>query len=162
MLSPMNALPCLTCGGLAVSRAADPLTGDCPRCGVVEIAIGKRDGQQFEAYSRESHEAWESHRADMRAGRVVFDDDDCPGFAALYAAHPDEAPEPSRPLPYLIDPPSRLSSSSAWRRYRDETLRPLIASMPDDVDLPRFLACADAVLAWRSHVAPSDRFWKAD
>lgn len=158
----MDKLPCLTCGGLATARANDPLTGDCPACGVVEIDIGKRHGLPFEAYSRASHDAWEEHRANLRAGRVVYGSDDCPGREALYLAHPDEAPEPSRPLPYLIHPPSRLSSSAIWRRYRDETLRPLVAATPDDVDLPRFLACADTVLAWREQVEPSARFWKPD
>lgn len=81
----------------------------------------------------------------------------------LYLAHPDETPaELSGPLPYLIYPPSRLSSSAAWMRFLDETLRPLIAARPDDVDLPRFLACAEAVLSWRAQVAPSARFWKPD
>jgi hypothetical protein len=49
-------------------------------------------------------------------------------------------PNSPGPLPYLIHPPSRMSSSAAWVRFRDETLRPLIAARPDDVDLPRFLA----------------------
>jgi hypothetical protein len=81
----------------------------------------------------------------------------------MYLAHPDESPaELSGPLPYLIHPPSRMSSSAAWVRFRDETLWPLIAARPDDVDLLRFLACADAVLSWRALVEPSARFWKAD
>ena len=81
----------------------------------------------------------------------------------LYLFHPSESPDEFfGPLPYLIHPPSRMSSSTSWRRYREETLLPLIASNPDDQNLPLFLACAEEVLSWRAQIEPSERFWKRD
>jgi hypothetical protein len=65
----MDSLPCLTCGGIAVSRADDPTWGDCPRCGVVEIDSGKLNGEPFEAYSVANHLAWEEARRERAAGR---------------------------------------------------------------------------------------------
>lgn len=82
--------------------------------------------------------------------------------ARLYLWHPEPCPELSEPLPYLIDPPGRLSSSAAWRRFRDLTLRPLIEASPDDRHLPRFMERANAVLVWRETVPPALRFWKPD
>jgi hypothetical protein len=46
--------------------------------------------------------------------------------AQLYLQHPDESPELIGVLPYLIHPPSRLSSSRAWKFFRDKTLLPMI------------------------------------
>lgn len=83
-------------------------------------------------------------------------------FARLYLWHPEPCPEISEPLPFLIHPPSRLSSSAAWRRFRDGTLRPLIEARPGDSALPRFMEQAEAVLAWRETVPTALRFWKAD
>lgn len=80
----------------------------------------------------------------------------------LYQEHPDECPEIDGILPYLIHPPSRFASTVRWRRFRDRTLLPLIAAMPDDHFLPQFLAQAEAVLAWRAALPPEQRFWKAD
>jgi hypothetical protein len=82
--------------------------------------------------------------------------------ARLYRWHPEPCPEISEPLPYLIDPPGRMSSSAAWRRFRDDTLRPLIEARPDDRALPRFMEQAEAVLAWRETVPLTLRFWRAD
>jgi hypothetical protein len=82
--------------------------------------------------------------------------------ARLLLLHPAESPEVVGLLPYLIHPPGRLSSSAAWVRFRDETLLPLIAARPDDVNLPRFLAQCEAVLSWRASIPPASRFWKAD
>ncbi len=76
--------------------------------------------------------------------------------------HPDESPEIVGVLPYLIDPPSRLSSTARWRAFRDKTLLPAIAAMPDDPDLPRFLEQTEKILAWRATIAPERRIWKAD
>ncbi|MCC6716317.1 MAG: hypothetical protein IT555_00370 [Acetobacteraceae bacterium] len=80
----------------------------------------------------------------------------------LYEEHPDESPELSEAPPWLIHPPSRLSSTASWRRFRDGTLLPLIAARPDDEFLPQFLAQTEAVLAWRAALSPEQRFWKAD
>jgi hypothetical protein len=55
-----------------------------------------------------------------------------------------------------------VSSTAAWERFRDKTLRPLIAGRPNDPNLPNFLKQAEAILAWRATVAPEDCFWKAD
>lgn len=80
----MSTLPCLTCGGTAVARDADPTWGDCPRCGVVEIDSGMLNGKAFEAYSVANHLAWEEARREHAAGRNVeptYDDypnDDIP------------------------------------------------------------------------------------
>jgi hypothetical protein len=60
--------------------------------------------------------------------------------------HPDESPEIIGMLPYLIDPPSRLSSSERWRDFRDRTLLPAIAANPEDPNLPRFLAQTEKIL----------------
>lgn len=82
--------------------------------------------------------------------------------ARLCAEHPDESPEIDGILPYLIHPPSRLSSTASWRRFRDGTLLPLIAERPDDPFLPQFLAQTEVVLAWRAALPPEQCFWKAD
>jgi hypothetical protein len=54
--------------------------------------------------------------------------------------HPDESPEIIGMLPYLIDPPSRLSSSERWWVFRDRTLLPAIAANLGHPNLLRFLA----------------------
>lgn len=82
--------------------------------------------------------------------------------ARLCAEHPDESPELSEAPPWLMHPPSRLSSTARWRRFRDGTLLPLIAERPDDPFLPQFLAQTEAVLAWRAALPAEQRFWKAD
>ncbi len=76
--------------------------------------------------------------------------------------HPDESPEIVGNLDYLIHPPSRLSSTARWLEFRDRTLRPLIASRPEDPNLPRFLQQTEKILAWRATIAPERRIWKAD
>lgn len=80
----------------------------------------------------------------------------------LYEEHPDESPELTTAPPFLIHPPSRLSSTARWLRFRDRTLLPLIAERPDDQFLPQFLAQTEAVLAWRAALPPEQRFWKGD
>jgi hypothetical protein len=82
--------------------------------------------------------------------------------AALYLRHPEECPELIGVLPYLIHPPSRLSSTAAWVSFRDRTLLPMMRRRPDDPNLPNFLAQVQAILAWRASIGPEDRFWKPD
>ena len=82
--------------------------------------------------------------------------------AQLLLQHPDESPEVDGTLPYLIHPPSRLSTTASWILFRDKTLIPLIQQRPEDPNLPKFLSQANAILAWRATVPPEDRFWKAD
>jgi hypothetical protein len=82
--------------------------------------------------------------------------------AALYFQHPDETPDLIGVLPYLIHPPSRLSSTAAWIAFRDRTVLPMLRAVPDDPNLPNFLAQVEAILTWRATVPPKDRFWKAD
>lgn len=82
--------------------------------------------------------------------------------AQLLLEHPDESPEPIGILPYLIHPPSRMSSTARWVKFKDRTLVPLIRSMPEDPNLPRFLEQVETILAWRATVPAQDRFWKAD
>lgn len=82
--------------------------------------------------------------------------------AALYLQHPEETPELPAPMPYLIHPPSKLSSTSSWISFREKTLLPLMQQMPDDRNLPVLLKQVEIILAWRATIAPDDRFWKAD
>jgi hypothetical protein len=82
--------------------------------------------------------------------------------ARLYLQHPDESPDLVGVLPYLIHPPSRLSSSRAWECFRDSTLLPMIRHRPDDPNLSNFLKQVESILAWRAGISPEDRFWKAD
>jgi hypothetical protein len=82
--------------------------------------------------------------------------------AQLYLEHPDECPEIVGTLPYLIHPPSKLSSTARWVEFRDRTLRPSITSRPDDLFLPLFLAQTEKIIAWRATIAPERRIWKAD
>lgn len=81
---------------------------------------------------------------------------------ALLLQHPDESPEIPGVLPYLIDPPSRMSSTSRWIAFRDKTLHPLLLDRPDDPFLPLFLRQVEAILAFRATVPEQDRFWKSD
>jgi hypothetical protein len=83
------------------------------------------------------------------------------GKATLYLQHP-APPELVGVLPYLIHPPSRLASTAAWVRFRDEMLLPMIGHRPDDPNLPRFLAQVEIVLACRATIPAHDRFWRAD
>lgn len=80
----------------------------------------------------------------------------------LLYAHPDECPEGLGLVPFLIHPPSRMSATSAWIRFRDETLRPLRAENPTDPAFGMFLEQVAAILAFRESVPPEERFWKAD
>lgn len=82
-------------------------------------------------------------------------------ISRLYA-HPDECPEGLGLLPFLIHPPSRMSATSAWIRFRDRTLRPLRAENPTDPAFGMFLEQVAAILAFRESVPPEERFWKAD
>jgi hypothetical protein len=82
--------------------------------------------------------------------------------ATLFLQHPDESPALIGVLPYLIHPPSRLSSTASWVAFRDKTVLPMMRADPDDPNLPNFLAQVEAILAWRSSVRPEDRFWKPD
>lgn len=81
----------------------------------------------------------------------------------LFWQHPPEWPDDfTGPHQYLIHPPGKLSSTAAWIRFRDNTLLPMIDDHPDDRDLPNYLRCVVAILAWRAEVTPEDRFWRAD
>jgi hypothetical protein len=82
--------------------------------------------------------------------------------AQLYLQHPEESPELIGVLPYLIHPPSKLSSTASWISFREETLLPMIRQRPDDPNIPNFLKQVEAVLVWRVGVSPEDRFWKED
>ena len=82
--------------------------------------------------------------------------------AQLYLQHPEECPELTGGLPYLIHPPSKLSSTASWIFFRDKTLIPMIRQRPDDPNLANFLKQVEAILAWRAGVLPEDRFWKTD
>jgi hypothetical protein len=82
--------------------------------------------------------------------------------AALFLQHPDECPKLIGVLPYLIHPPSRLSSTAAWIAFRDRTVLPMLRADPDDPNLPNFLAQVEKILTWRSAVRPEHRFWKPD
>jgi hypothetical protein len=80
--------------------------------------------------------------------------------ARLYLEHPDESPELTETLPYLIHPPGKLSATTAWLRFRDETLLPMIQHRPDDLNLPNFLRQVETILTWRATVPAEHRFWK--
>lgn len=82
--------------------------------------------------------------------------------ADMYLQHPDECPEIDGVLDYLIHPPSRLASTARWRAFRDRTLLPLIAELPEDPHLPKFLQQTEKILAWRATIPPERRIWKAD
>lgn len=82
--------------------------------------------------------------------------------AQLYLQHPEPCPDIADALPYLIHPPGRLSRTSSWLRFRDETLVPLMRRRPDDANLAAFMQHADAVLAWRAYQHPDQRFWRAE
>jgi len=82
--------------------------------------------------------------------------------AALYLLHPKESPELIGVLPYLIHPPSKLSSTASWVAFRDRTLLPMLAHDPGDLNLPNFLAQVERILAWRAAIDPEKRFWKPD
>ncbi|MGE0280208.1 MAG: hypothetical protein AB7P20_06290 [Rhizobiaceae bacterium] len=67
--------------------------------------------------------------------------------------HPKPSPDHfTRPLPYLIDCPSKMASSGKFLRFRDRTLVPLMQTHPDDPDLAKLLECVEAVLAWRATI----------
>lgn len=80
--------------------------------------------------------------------------------ARLYFEHPDECLKFVGTLPYLIHPPSKLSATASWIRFRDKTPLPVIGLMPDDPNLPNFLTQAERILAWRETAPAQDRFWK--
>jgi hypothetical protein len=82
--------------------------------------------------------------------------------AQLYLEHPEESPALIGVLPYLIHPPSKLSSDASWRRFRDRTLLPMIGQRPDDANLANLLKQVETVLAWRATVASQNRFWRVD
>jgi hypothetical protein len=80
--------------------------------------------------------------------------------ADLYLQHPEECPELIGVLPYLIHPPSRLSSTASWVSFRDRTLLPMMRHDPDDPNLPNFLAQVEKILTWRASIGPEDHFWR--
>ncbi len=82
--------------------------------------------------------------------------------ARLFLQHPPATPELTGVLPYLIHPPSELSSTASWISFRDSTLRSMTRNRPDDPNLPHFLKQVELILAWRARVPPEDQFWKAD
>jgi hypothetical protein len=85
-----------------------------------------------------------------------------PSKAELYAAHPSACPEIDGPLPYLIHPPSELSSTARWIEFRDRTLLPMMKMWTDDAQLPKFLRQVELILFWRSGVPVEQRLWRSD
>jgi hypothetical protein len=67
-----------------------------------------------------------------------------------------------RAVPYLIHPPSKLSSTAAWVAFRDKTLLPMIEHRQDDLNLHNLLKQVEDLLAWRAAVSPNDRFSKTN
>ena len=82
-------------------------------------------------------------------------------YGQLLYDHPDESPAIVGMLDYLIDPPSRLASTSRWLRFRDNMAQ-AVADRPHDPHFPLFLAQAEKILAYRATIAPERRIWKAD
>lgn len=82
--------------------------------------------------------------------------------AQLYLKHPEPCPDIVGALPYLIHPPGRLSRTSSWLRFREETLVPLMRQQPGDANLAAFLRQAEAVLVWRAGLCPEQHFWRAE
>src|SRR3954462_10759851 len=82
--------------------------------------------------------------------------------ARLYLQHPEESPELIGVLPYLIHPPSKLSSTASWISFRDKTILPMMQHRPNDKNLPNFLKQVETILTWRASISPENRFWKAD
>ena len=82
--------------------------------------------------------------------------------AELYLHHPVEKPDLIGVLPYLIHPPSKLSSTAQWVAFRDKTLLPMLQRRPQGLNLPNFLKQVEAVLSWRAALPIADRFWKPD
>lgn len=70
--------------------------------------------------------------------------------------------DPARLAAVLIDSPSKMAPTAAFAHFRDRTLVPMMQMHPDDPDLPKFLECVEAVLAWRAPIAPGNRFWRSD
>lgn len=85
-------------------------------------------------------------------------------YIKLVWEHPDTSPDHfSRlPLQYLIPGPSKMAPTAAFVQFRDRTLLPMLAMHPDNPELPRFLECIEAVLAWRATVPLEERFWRLD
>jgi hypothetical protein len=82
--------------------------------------------------------------------------------AELYMLHPDECPKLIGVLPYLIHPPSKLSSTASWIFFRDKTVLPMLQRRPEDPNLLNFLKQIEAILTWRASVSAEERFWKPD
>jgi hypothetical protein len=82
--------------------------------------------------------------------------------ADLYLRHPEDEPEPVGVRNYLIHPPSKLSSTASWMKFRDKTLLPLNRDRPEDVHIQNYLNQVAVILAWREVVPPADKFWRAD
>lgn len=121
--------------------------GHCERCGQVALVSPPyEDAARFRAFAEDGS------RIDPHRQRKL----------ALLLQHPDDSPEFAGMLPYLIHPPSRMSSTSNWIKFRDKTLRPLLLDRPDDLFLALFLRQVEEILAFRASVAEEDRFWKPD
>ncbi len=95
-------------------------------------------------------------------GPGYLDLKDLPPKWQRYFEHPDPCPETLEPMPYLIHPPGRNAATRSWIDFRDRTVLPMIEVHPDDANLPRFLARAEEILAWREKIRPEERFWKPD
>ena len=111
--------------------------------------------------SKESSSTFETYPSPTRSD-LVEQQSGSERKAQLYLQHPEESPEPVGVLPYLIHPPSKLSSTASWISFRDKTLLPMMRQRPDDPNLPNFLKQVEAVLAWRALISPEERFWKED
>lgn len=62
---------------------------------------------------------------------------DLPNLRKLMVEHPHSRPgDLVGRLPYVLGNPSIMARMSAWVRFRDETLPPMMAARPDDPQLP--------------------------
>lgn len=86
----------------------------------------------------------------------------CARKIAAFLAHPDDGPDVPFTGDYLIHPPSRLSATSRWIRFRDRTVIPLLDDRPGDLWLRAMARQIEKIIAWRATQPPEDRFWKAD
>jgi hypothetical protein len=100
-------------------------------------------------------------RSLLKEGKVLLPHNKRQRKARLFLMHPDKCPDLVGPLPYLIHPPSKLSSTAQWIDFRDRTLLPMMRHRPDDPNLPNFLKQVEEILEWRA-ITPADKFWRDD
>ena len=75
--------------------------------------------------------------------------------------HPEPTPDDlTWPLPFLIHPPDKLSSTERWIAFRDKTLKPMMLMHLIDANLPKILRQTEPILAWRATVPHEWQVWK--